>query len=121
MPPSALRDQSAPAGAGPVAVHRASGAASLIVTALGPYDHPTAVQAALEEAEAFRPALAFTVLPGTGYAPPWGAEEVITVLVVDEPDRTAFFARRLAAAFEQEAVLVHDLDGGRERRPATAP
>jgi hypothetical protein len=102
-------------------VSRASGEASLIVTALGPHDHPSAVRAAVAEAEAFRPGLAFTVLPGTGYAPPWGAEEVITILVVDEPERTRFFARRLARAFEQDAVLVHDLGGRRERQRAATP
>jgi hypothetical protein len=105
-----------PAGA----VRRARGDASLIVTALGTHDQPAAVLAAVEEAQAFEPAVAFTVLPGTGYAPPWGAEEVLTVLVVDEPVRTSSFASRLAAALEQDAVLIHELGGGKRRPPAPA-
>ena len=115
MSPSPVRDPAPPAGAAPNAVSRASGEASLIVTALGPHDHPSAVRAAVAEAEAFRPGLAFTVLPGTGYAPPWGAEEVITILVVESR------SGRLASAFEQDAVLVHELGGRRERHLAATP
>ena len=51
---------------------RGHGRPSLIVTGLGPYDHAEAVEIVAAQARAFDPPLAFTALPGTGYAPAVG-------------------------------------------------
>jgi hypothetical protein len=99
----------------PDPVVHAPGSASLMVTGHGPYDRDAAIRVVVAEAQELDPVPAFTVLPGTGFAPPWGAEDVLAVLVVDAPGRAASFARRLAGAFEQDAVLVRDLGGAESR------